>query len=137
MELMGEIESLKDDRSALEQQLGDRSELLVNYVERDKQHQTLRSQWESEQRRFTETIDEMKQTAVKMTETLLTQRNENQQLQESAVRHSLAVIQDSQKMDKLNQQVEELEAVQLAQTSNLEACAHGIRALVARSNLLY
>merc|ERR1719361_1765245 len=63
----------------------------------------------------------MKESTVKLTETLLTQRNENQQLQKSAVRHSLAVIQESEERDKLNARIEELEAIQLAQSTKMES----------------
>lgn len=96
----------------MKRQLRDKSDILINYVERDKEHQTAQAQWDSDRRKLTEIIEEMKQSELKHTDTLLTLRNENQELQKSAVRHSLAVIQDSEKKDKLQERIVELEAIQ-------------------------
>merc|ERR1712228_499562 len=113
-ELQNKIDSIQAENDKLHKNMTGKDEILANFVNMNKEHQILSNEWNENKKMLNMQILEMKQNEMRITELMLEQKNENNQLQQNAVKHSLNVIKASENMHKLN--LELLESKKLQQT---------------------
>ena len=107
-----EINKLKMEKEKLIKEMDEKDELLTNYVELDKEHQKTAIEWNKKIKTLNDELKEYKTNEIKSTETLLELKNENNKLQQNAVKNSLNNIKCSEKMDRLNMEIMELKEKQ-------------------------
>eukprot|EP01083_Nonionella_stella_P034463 94301_1 len=110
-ELLKERDLLKQNHIALEEDMSQQKDLLAKYVELDKEHQELATTWGEEKKRLKSELLESKESEMKTAEKILEVQNENNKLQQHAVKHSLSSIKHAEKIDKLNLQILELKSL--------------------------
>ena len=120
-ELQNKIDSLQSANDKLQKSIDEKDEILAHFVKKDEQHQILSNEWKQNEQMLNTKLRKMKQAGFEMAELLLQQKNENNQLQRNAVKHSLNAIKASKDNDALNSQLMECKKLNQTHLGRIDA----------------